>query len=209
MNSCVHPWETVPLSDYEAHMSLDEVYQLQTLDQITRRQLDAYEVSSVTILGVAGGNGLSHINPARIMRVYGVDVNREYLDVCQRRYAHLGECLKLLCCDLSSADTCLPQTDLVIANLLIEYVGIETFVRHMKAAGPRYVSCVIQQSLGEQFVSRSPYADKFQAISALHRDIDEHALSAAMRDISYTGILREVIKLPNAKQFIRLDYRKH
>lgn len=203
----MHPWETVPLSEYEAHMSLDEVYQLQTLDDITRRQLDAYDVHSVAILGVAGGNGLAHIDPARIKRVYGIDINKEYLAACKRRYLRLGGCLQLLCCDLSCEDVCLPYAELVIANLLVEYVGTGMFVYHMAAARPRYISCVIQQNQSPQFVSRSPYAQTFDAISTLHRDIAEQELCTAMNEIGYACIAREKATLPNAKQLLRLDYR--
>lgn len=31
-----NPWESIHLEDYEKHMSLDSVFQLQTLDEIMR-----------------------------------------------------------------------------------------------------------------------------------------------------------------------------
>lgn len=57
-----NPWEEIPLSDYENHMKLDSVMQLQTMNQMMKGQLNAYPVSSVIILGIAGGNGLEHID---------------------------------------------------------------------------------------------------------------------------------------------------
>lgn len=57
-----NPWKSVLLSTYEAHMALSNVQQLQTLNEITREQLHQYPVNSIAILGVAGGNGLEHIN---------------------------------------------------------------------------------------------------------------------------------------------------
>lgn len=50
-----NPWKEVALSDYENHMSLSNVYQLQTLDAIMRSQFESYPVVSAAILGVAGG----------------------------------------------------------------------------------------------------------------------------------------------------------
>ena len=53
-----NPWERISLNDYENHMSLDSVNQLQTLNSIMKRQFETYPVESVIILGIAGGNGL-------------------------------------------------------------------------------------------------------------------------------------------------------
>ena len=54
-----NPWEDISLTDYENHMKLDSVMQLQALNEMMRGQLETYPVSSVMILGVAGGNALS------------------------------------------------------------------------------------------------------------------------------------------------------
>lgn len=53
-----NPWEEIPLADYENHMKLDSVRQLQALNEMMKGQFDMYSVSSVMILGIAGGNGL-------------------------------------------------------------------------------------------------------------------------------------------------------
>ena len=57
-----NPWEEISLSDYENHMKLDSVMQLQNLNQMMKDQFSAYPVSSVMVLGIAGGNGLEHID---------------------------------------------------------------------------------------------------------------------------------------------------
>lgn len=51
-----NPWEEVSLNDYENHMSLDSVKQLQTMNSIMKEQFDAYPASTAMVLGVAGGN---------------------------------------------------------------------------------------------------------------------------------------------------------
>lgn len=56
-----NPWEEIPLSDYENHMKLDSVRQLQTMDETMQAQFDAYPVSCIIILGIVGGNALEHI----------------------------------------------------------------------------------------------------------------------------------------------------
>ena len=52
-----NPWEEIKLDDYEKHMSLDSVKQLQTMNRMMENQLDAYPVTTAMILGIAGGNG--------------------------------------------------------------------------------------------------------------------------------------------------------
>ncbi|MFA9380298.1 MAG: class I SAM-dependent methyltransferase [Acetanaerobacterium sp.] len=202
----MHPWETVSLEDYEAHMSLAQVHQMQTLSEIMKSQLDDYPVQSVAILGISGGNGLEHVDTGKIKTVYGIDVNESYLDACRERFAHLGECLCLQRADLSDPNEHLPTVDLVIADLFIEYIGVEVFARQLANRMPGHVSCVIQKSLGAEFVSQSPYTASFERIGTLHRDIDESTLTAAMRRIGMLPAHREEFGLPNAKQFIRLDY---
>ncbi len=50
-----NPWEEILLADYESHMKLDSVRQLQAMNGILQGQFDAYPISSVMILGIAGG----------------------------------------------------------------------------------------------------------------------------------------------------------
>ena len=53
-----NPWEDISLSDYENHMSLGSVAQLQAMNKIMKDQFGDYPVTSAMVLGVAGGNGL-------------------------------------------------------------------------------------------------------------------------------------------------------
>ena len=63
-----NPWEEIILDDYEKHMSLDSVRQLQALDSIMKEQFAAYPVETAAVLGVAGGNGLEHIGTDKHVR---------------------------------------------------------------------------------------------------------------------------------------------
>ena len=49
-----NPWELINLNDYENHMSLNSVYQLQTLNEMMKKQFNSYDVTSAMVLGVAG-----------------------------------------------------------------------------------------------------------------------------------------------------------
>ncbi len=74
-----NPWEEISLADYENHMKLDSVMQLQALNEMMKAQFNDYPVSNIMILGIAGGNGLEHISKDKFERMYGVDVNADYL----------------------------------------------------------------------------------------------------------------------------------
>ncbi|MBQ2405925.1 MAG: hypothetical protein II312_04500, partial [Lachnospiraceae bacterium] len=50
-----NPWKDISLSDYERHMALDSVQQLQAMNQMMKGQLKQYYIQSAMILGVAGG----------------------------------------------------------------------------------------------------------------------------------------------------------
>ena len=61
-NNMNNPWKDISLSDYENHMAMDSVQQLQAMNQMMKGQLNQYDVQSAMILGIAGGNGLEHVD---------------------------------------------------------------------------------------------------------------------------------------------------
>ena len=153
-----NPWEEISLDDYEKHMSLDSVKQLQTMNRIMEDQFEAYPVSTAMVLGVAGGNGLEHIRQDKYRTVYGVDINGDYLRAVSKRYAVLSNVLKCLKIDLIHDADQLPEAQLLIANLLIEYIGYDVFRKVVCKVNPEYVSCVIQLNTDDKpWVSDSPY----------------------------------------------------
>ena len=139
-----NPWEDIKLDDYEKHMSLDSVKQLQTMNSIMKEQFEAYPVETAMVLGVAGGNGLEHVRVEKFKKVFGVDINRGYLDAVSERYKSLSEVLECRQADLINDYEKLPKAQLVIANLLIEYVGYQVFQKVILQVNPQYASCVIQ-----------------------------------------------------------------
>lgn len=204
-----NPWEEIRLDDYENHMRLDSVRQLQTMNAIMKMQFEVYPVKTAMVLGVAGGNGLEHIRTDKYRIVYGVDVNEAYLSAVSERYAELSDVLTLLHLDLVQDSERLPQAELLIANLLIEYIGYEAFRKAVLQSAPEYVSCVIQINMDENsWVSDSPYLHAFDGLDAIHHQMEEKALAEAMEEIGYVEILREAERLPNGKALVRVDFRR-
>ncbi len=204
-----NPWKEVSLSDYERHMALDSVYQLQTLDQIMLKQFTEYPIKSVVILGIAGGNGLGNLeNLSGIDDIYGIDINEEYLKASKERYPLIEKRYHTVLADINEDCSMLPKVDLVIANLFIEYIGYNNFAKAVEVMAPEHVSCVIQIDPAESFVSDSPYTAKLEVLDSVHRSVDKEELTNTLSAIGYIKTASHSIPLPNGKIFLRLDYRR-
>ena len=212
-NKTKNPWEEISINDYENHMSLGSVMQLQTLNKIMKSQFDDYDISTAMILGVAGGNGLEHVDKNKYSRVFGIDINEEYLKTVSERYSStdmLGDVLECIQVDLIKDVSILPDAELIIANLLIEYIGYEAFAEVVNHVKPRYVSCVIQINTDENnWVSDSPYLHAFDGLEQVHHQMEESELEKVMEDIKYTKIKHCTEKLPNGKALVRMDFTKN
>ena len=205
----MNPWESISLEDYEGHMSLDSVCQLQTMEQMMEDQFYRYPIRKAIVLGVAGGNGLSRVDPERLEEVVGVDINHDYLKASVRRYPELSGTFRPCWADLLDEDTRLPQTQLVIANLLVEYVGCGSFAARVRETGAEYVSVAIQiNERAEDFVSDSPYQSAFEGLERVHRDVGRDELTSALNEVGYGECYCRNYPLPNGKALLRIDYHK-
>lgn len=203
-----NPWKSVSLDSYEKHMSLDSVMQLQTMNRMMKEQFYKYPANRIMILGIAGGNGLEHIDPLKAEKVYGVDINEDYLTVCRSRYQSLGETFETVCADITQNNYELPKADKIIANLFIEYVGYDNFLIAVQKSGATQVSCIIQVNTGEGFVSESPYIREFDGLAQVHHMIDEMGLTEAMAGEGFVIKDRKEEELPNGKKLVQIDYIK-
>lgn len=204
-----HPWEGIDLAIYEQHMGDAAVGQLQLLHQITGEQLAAYPSRSIGILGVAGGNGLDLIDPATTDDVYGYDINGQYLQACADRYkATLGPRLHLVQAKIDRALNIAP-VGLLIANLIVEYVGIEEFAAFVAANNHAIdtLSCVTQLNEAAGFVSATQYAASFDALESISSDIDPQSLAAALEKAGFAHSLTLSYPLDNGKTLVRQDFR--
>lgn len=204
-----NPWEDISLDDYEKHMSLDSVMQLQAMNMIMKQQFEDYPVENVMILGVAGGNGLEHISSEKYHKVYGVDINEDYLNAVSERYPELDGILECLCLDIISDVKKLPKVQLLTANLIIEYIGYKAFQKAVLQTESLYVSCLIQINTDkENWVSDSPYLHVFDRLDEIHHQMENEKLKETMAEIGYLCVLRSSESLPNGKALVRLDFRK-
>ena len=203
-----NPWEEISLDDYENHMKLDSVMQLQAMNEMMKGQFDSNPISSVMIFGIAGGNGLEHIQKNKFEKVYGVDINFSYLQSVKQRYPHLDGILECLRINLLDEADKLPKADMVIANLLIEYIGYECFQNAIQQVNPKYVSCIIQINLEDNWVSDSPYIHVFDGLERVHHQIEEQALEKIMCEIGYYAIKTLEHNLPNGKKLVQIDFER-
>lgn len=204
-----NPWEEISLLDYENHMRLDSVQQLQALNKMMKQQFDDFPVKTAMILGIAGGNGLEYVNLNKYNTIYGIDINAEYLKVTAERYRELQGILKCIQIDLISEAERLPQAQLLIANLLIEYIGYDVFKRVIRQVNPEFVSCIIQINIcTEEWVSESPYLRAFDRLNEVHHQMSDTELINIMDSIGYEKIDMKSCSLPNAKSLLQIDFRQ-
>lgn len=201
-----NPWKEIDLIAYENHMSLESVFQLQALNKMMKEQFCSYPVQSIMVLGVAGGNGLEHIDKRAIKRAYGVDINKDYLDTCVNRYPELQGVLHTIQADLMHETDKLPYADLIVADLIIEYIGYECFQKAVRQISPQYVSVIIQINVDSTFVSESPYLHVFDRLDEIHHQMEETTLVKAMEQIGYRKVVQIDEDLPNGKQLVRIDF---
>ncbi|MDE6627575.1 MAG: methyltransferase type 11 [Lachnospiraceae bacterium] len=201
-----NPWEEISLSDYENHMKLDSVMQLQNMNQMMKGQFNAYPVSSVMILGIAGGNGLEHIDRKKFQKIYGIDINEKYLRAVKERYTDISDILECIQLNLIEETNKLPKAELLVANLLIEYIGYDCFQKTVEQVQPKYVSCIIQINVDDSWVSDSPYIHAFDDLDKVHHQMEENSLVQTLKDIGYKRIAQIENPLPNGKKLVQLDF---
>lgn len=133
---------------------------------ITKEQLE-HPKANITVLGAAGGNGFEHLDTSYVKNIYAVDINNQYLDELRKKYAFLGPALKTIQCDLSDETAVIPKSNLLICNLIIEYLGLERFenLLNKNKSNIEIISCVIQKNNGNIFVSSSESARQLAALT--------------------------------------------
>lgn len=101
-------------------MASPAVQQAGALSELFGEVLATRRPRSVAILGVAGGNGLEHIDGKITDRVVGLDVNAEYLGVARERYRDMRG-LELHKVDLTHDQLTIPPVELVHAAMIFEH----------------------------------------------------------------------------------------
>jgi len=181
-----NPWLSVPLADYEGHMRSAEVGQLDALSELFAEALAYCRPRSVAVLGVAGGNGLDHVDAGITRRIVGLDVNPLYLDEVRRRYAGIRG-LELYCADLAEQLVDLEPAQLVHAALVFEHAGVGLCLENaLSLVAPGGALSAVLQLPGEsgqavgasQFASMQKLKSHFSLVDPrrLHEALAQHEL---------------------------------
>jgi hypothetical protein len=204
-----NPWYSISPGDYENHMSDPAVQQLQLLNRIFQEQYRDYPPQTLVYLGVCTGNGLEHIDPDVTDSVWGIDVNEGFLALCADRYARRIKNLQLLKVDINHALLEATNVDLIIANLVLEYIDTERFFRQIdKIAGAATVtSLVFQDNKSIPAVSPSG-TTALQVLSGFHRDLDLPGLENLIAAAGFHIFKTLTYNLPGGKDFVRVDFRR-
>ncbi|MGL4393278.1 MAG: hypothetical protein ACRCSK_07595 [Fusobacteriaceae bacterium] len=198
-------WEKIKLSDYENHMRYETVFQEQTLNSIMKEQLNT-TAKKISILGITSGNGLEHALDTTT-EIYGIDVNKKFLDECKKRFSNLKS-LKCLCLDFNDENILLPKSNCIIANLIIEYMGINNFIKTVKKIDPSIIKIVVLLESDCEIVSNSPYAENLSILSEIYEPIENEKLIFELEKIQFKKILEKKNPLPNGKCFLQLEFVK-
>ena len=203
-----NPWKEIPLSDYENHMSLENVSQLQAVNAVMKEQFDMYPATTAMVLGVAGGNGLEHIDKEKYQKVFCVDINPLYIEQAKARHSDLEDVLEFYCLDLVYEAEKLPHADFMMANLVVEYLGYDAFRNVVNVVRPDYVSCVIQIDNDDSFISESPYAHSFDSLEEVHYQLEQSKLTDTLEKAGYHRRDMSEYPLPNGKSLVRIDFKR-
>ena len=196
------PWLSVPLDDYEGHMSAVEVGQLTVLAELFRSVLERCRPESVAIAGIAGGNGLGAIDSSVTTRIVGIDINQQYLETVELRFSTLAG-LELHRCDLTIQAPEVAPLALVHAALVFEHTGLGSTLDNVLAlVAPRGVLSVVLQlpSAEAQDVAVTKYTS-LQSVKQQFSLIDVAAFRIEMTSRGFLLIDEDKRPLPAGKAF--------
>jgi hypothetical protein len=207
-NNFMNPWNSIPLEDYETHMSDGTVGQLPLLNSLTKKYLNIVKPSSVIFLGIAGGNGLEHIDNAITKTVFGIDINQNYLETTLRRYNDKISSLKLICFDLTKQSGVFCKSDMIWAALVLEYTGIENSlefsIKNLTPGGHLIVT--IQSNYDLYSVSHTGIESVKKAAELFHFvNTDELLDQAESKGFILTNEEENI--LPNGKSLITFHFK--
>jgi 2-polyprenyl-3-methyl-5-hydroxy-6-metoxy-1,4-benzoquinol methylase len=202
-----NPWLQIPLEDYERHMSHHLVGQSTLLNALTKKYLDAIKPEAVIFLGIAGGNGLEHIDNQITKTVFGIDINQDYLDTAYKRYKESIPTLQLVKQDITQHSESICRADLIWSALVLEYTGIDKALafcsKNMRKEGNLVIS--IQSNNNKQTVSPTGI-DSVKKAGEIFSIVDPEELLSKASDTGYKLMGKEENMLPNGKSIITFHF---
>jgi hypothetical protein len=202
-----NPWLSIPLEDYERHMSHHLVGQAVLLNSLTKKYLDEIKPETAVFLGIAGGNGLEHININITKSVIGIDINPDYLNTAFKRYKHTITSLQLMNLDIIKNSKSICKADFIWAALVLEFTGIdkalEFCTNNIRKDGHLVVS--IQSNNNRQSVSPTGI-ESIKKAGEIFSIVNPDMLLSKAVEIGYRLIGKEENDLPNGKSIITFHF---
>jgi len=194
-------WNKIPLEDYELHMQYKSVGQLHLLNNLTKKYLEKLCPEIVMFLGIAGGNGLEHIDNNVTSQVFGIDINQNYLEETKKRFKEQIPNLNLVNTDITSRTTeKITKANLIWAALIFEYVEIgkcfEFINNNIQDNG--YLIATIQENNGVSSVSKTGI-ETIKSLGQIFRLIGEDDLLSFADKFGFVKTDFEENILPNKK----------
>jgi len=202
-------WNSIPLEDYERHMQHKEVAQSQLLNHLTKKYLQKHNPESPLFLGVSGGNGLEHIDINKTKRVYGIDVNKSYLEETQKRFGEKIKQLVLAEADISTSNESFLKADFVWAALIFEYIDIQKgfeFIANNIGDFTRLI-ITIQSNNGNQSVSQTEI-ESIKYVKEIFKIVNKDHLQINALKFGFELIGSEENILPNGKSFLTYEFER-
>lgn len=183
-------------------MTSAEVQQLTVLSDLFSEAIHLRSPLSIAILGIAGGNGLEHIDTNVTKRIVGIDLNPLYLDAVRQRHVHLTG-LELRCLDLAEQTIDLASVQLVHAALVFEHAGLDRCLDNaLCLVAPDGALSVVLQLPGDpgQNVGRGGFAS-IQKLASHFTLVDPKRLHGTLKQRGFQLTHESCRSLPAGKKF--------
>jgi hypothetical protein len=204
-------WNNIPLEDYEFHMNHNSVGQLLLLNNLTKKYLEKLNPKIVIFLGIAGGNGLEHIDNTTTDQVVGIDINQDYLNETKKRFSNKIPQLTLLNIDISSSKIQkIIKSNFIWAALIFEYVEIEKcfefITNNLQDNG--YLIVTIQVNNGVSSISQTGI-ETIKSVGKLFKLVDSNELIWTAKKFNFVLTDSEENLLPNTKSLKTFTFLKN
>ena len=202
-----NPWLHIPLEDYELHMSHQMVGQSTLLNSLTKKYLDELKPETDIFLGIAGGNGLEHIDHKITKSVYGIDINPDYLDTAFKRYKDQIPSLQLLNLDITRHSESICKADFIWAALILEYTGIDNVLAFCKNNLYKDGHLIVSIQLNNNIPSVSPTGiESVKKAGEIFSFIEPEELIINTAENGFRLVNKEENILPNGKSIITFHF---
>ncbi len=203
-----NPWPGITAADYEAHMSHPDVLQLQALNSIFQSQYEDYLPETLLYIGICTGNGLEHVRPEVTRTVYGIDINEHFLNLCTARYGEKIGSLQTRCLDLNHEYFSEATVDLVVVNLVLEFIDIERFIGQLRQVMKKgtIVSIVFQVRHDAPRISSSG-VKAMEVLSGFKQEVDRKFLEKQLLRAGLVRIREQNRFMSDGKELVRIDFR--